>query len=318
MESFSTYGVPTSRKVSFWNELSSETFAAMEVAPRDAQAFDGALTRAPLGSFTLMEVHSAAVRIRRTRSHIARATESSLLLLAPLQRSMQLSVANGPTVTVATGEFCLLDHARPYEVVHGDHTRTLCVDIPRRLFEAEGVDGDRLAGRLMRADSASTRLLLAVLRAIGAEFQAGSAAAFNAATASGLWNLILAAYAPAAQSMNSHGRAARARAIHVDIESNIGDPRLCPAEVAARCGFSERYLRAVLRAQGETFCEYLLRRRLERCARMLLDPAWARRSVTEIAFHSGFSDASHFGRAFKARYGLAPRDFRRSARRNIP
>jgi len=70
----------------------------------------------------------------------------------------------------------------------------------------------------------------------------------------------------------------------------------------------------VLRAAGEPFSEYLLRRRLEQCARLLRDAAWDGRTVTEIAFYSGFSDASHFGRVFKARFGLAPRDYRRSSR----
>jgi len=309
MESFSTYGVPASRKVSFWNELSSETFAAMEIAPRDSCAFDGELTRASLGSLTLMDVHSAAVRIRRTRSHIARATESSLLLLAPLRRSMQLRIENGPDTTVRAGELCLIDHGRPYEVVHGDDTRTLCVDIPKRLFENEAMDADRFTGRLMRAESCNLRVLITVLRAIGAEIHPRSMTVFNPATAAGLWNLILAAYEPAVDSTSA--REARIRAVRAEIDARLSDPGLRPADVAIRCGFSERYLRTVLRGTGESFSGYLLRRRLEHCERLLRDPAWASRSITEIAFRSGFSDTTHFGRAFKARYGLTPRDFRR-------
>jgi AraC-like DNA-binding protein len=313
MESFSTHGLPVSRKVSFWNEVSSETFAAMEVAPRDAHAFDGQLSRVALGSLTLMDVRSAAVRIRRTRAHIARAAEASWLLLAPLQRSLQISISHCPVVTVASGEFCLIDHAEPYEVTHGDATRALCVGIPRRLLDANPIHTERLAGCVMRADSTSARLLIAVLHALGLEFKPGAAATFAPETAQGLWNLILAAYSPAADASGAQGLAARARDVRADIDANLGDPRLRPADVAARCGFSERYLRTVLQSSGESFSEYLLRRRLEQCARLLRDPAWAARTVTEIAFHSGFSDATHFGRAFKTRYGLAPRDFRRGS-----
>ncbi|HVO48926.1 MAG TPA: helix-turn-helix domain-containing protein [Steroidobacteraceae bacterium] len=311
MESFSTYSVPVSRKVSFWNELSSETFAAMEIAPHDSRAFDGELTRAALGSLTLMDVQSAAVRIRRTRSHIARATQSSLLLLAPLRRSMQLSIENGPATTVRDGELCLLDHGRPYEVVHGDDTRTLCVDIPKRLFENEAMDCDRFTGRLLRADSCNARVLISLLRAIGLEFHPRSTTVFNPATAAGLWNLILAAYEPAVDCTSA--REARVRIVRAEIDARLSDPGLKPADVATRCGFSERYLRTVLRGTGESFSAYLLRRRLEHCARLLRDPAWDLRSITEIAFRSGFSDATHFGRAFKARYGRTPRDFRRAA-----
>jgi hypothetical protein len=35
METYSTRGLPASRKLSYWNQISSETFAAMEVRARD-------------------------------------------------------------------------------------------------------------------------------------------------------------------------------------------------------------------------------------------------------------------------------------------
>lgn len=314
MESFSTHDVPASRKVSFWNEISSDTFGAMEVAPRDARSFDGQLSRVNIGYLTLMDVHSSAARVLRTRAHIARTTDASLLLLASLHRAFQLVVDNGPPMTVASGEFCVIDYARPYEIAHGDGIRVLCVEIPKRLVTAQVDQCERLTGRLMRADNPSARLLMTLLRAIGAEFRAESGASFGPETAQGLWNLILAAYAPDSDRIGRHGPVARAHAIRADIDANLNDPGLCPADVAARCGFSERYLRMALRSAGEPFSEYLLRRRLELCARLLRDPAWSGRTVTEIALYSGFSDPTHFGRCFKARYDITPRDYRRSTR----
>jgi AraC-like DNA-binding protein len=58
---------------------------------------------------------------------------------------------------------------------------------------------------------------------------------------------------------------------------------------------------------------YLNERRLERCRSALEDAAQSHRSIGEIAFKWGFSDLSHFGRRFKARYGLSPSDYRRQA-----
>ena len=55
-------------------------------------------------------------------------------------------------------------------------------------------------------------------------------------------------------------------------------------------------------------------RRLARCRRALEDPSQAHRTVSEIAYGWGFSDMTHFGRKFKAAYGLLPRDYRGSAR----
>ena len=38
-------------------------------------------------------------------------------------------------------------------------------------------------------------------------------------------------------------------------------------------------------------------------------------SVTDVCHASGFSDLSHFERAFKGRYGMSPSAWRREARR---
>jgi AraC family transcriptional regulator, positive regulator of tynA and feaB len=58
----------------------------------------------------------------------------------------------------------------------------------------------------------------------------------------------------------------------------------------------------------------VLRRRLERYAQLLADGSWCNRTITEIAFQAGFSNVTYFGQAFKARYGMTPRDYRARSR----
>jgi AraC-like DNA-binding protein len=50
-------------------------------------------------------------------------------------------------------------------------------------------------------------------------------------------------------------------------------------------------------------------RRLERAQRDLGDPARAHWTIAEIARHHGLRDPSYFARAFRTRYGIAPRRF---------
>jgi len=98
------------------------------------------------------------------------------------------------------------------------------------------------------------------------------------------------------------------------IEDHLEDPRLTPSSVAGALKMSPRYLHQVFN-EGETIARYILRRRLEECARALKDPAQAGRTVTEIAFQHGFNDASHFSRAFRERYDETPREYRQRAGR---
>lgn len=80
-------------------------------------------------------------------------------------------------------------------------------------------------------------------------------------------------------------------------------------EAAGACGLSASHLsRLFHRSTGMTFQEYVTRFRLERACEML---ATTNKSVTTIAFDSGFQSISQFHRSFRAVYSERPLDFRR-------
>ncbi len=294
MESFSTRGLPAARKLTFWNEIASDTFAAMEVRANDARQFDGTLQRERLGPLTVMSVCSSAVRIRHTREHIARMPAPSYLLLAPLQREMELRPGGTGPVRVRAGEFCLIDHARTYELTHGDSVRTLCIDIPRERLEGHVPDARHWVGRLMTPDSTSSKVLLAVLRTLGDQMGPTGSMGLSSAFGESVLSVIAATYSSCTEGMSARGRGARARAFRAYIDSRLADPDLKPAEVASHAGVSERYVRAVLAAEGESFSSYVLRERLQRCAQVLADAAARGRTITEIAFQMGFGNVTYF------------------------
>lgn len=99
--------------------------------------------------------------------------------------------------------------------------------------------------------------------------------------------------------------------IYRTIERWLDDPDLTPARVAQAEGISERYLQNLFEGTGDNFTHYLRQRRLHRTQAELANPANASQSVSEIAFRCGFNDAAHFSRAFRERFGLSPREFRR-------
>jgi AraC-like DNA-binding protein len=102
------------------------------------------------------------------------------------------------------------------------------------------------------------------------------------------------------------------------IERLLIEPGLKPERVAAETGISVRYANALLSEENSSIERYIAERRLERCRSALEDSAQAHRSIGEIAFKWGFSDLSHFGRRFKARYGLTPTDYKRQAAQVAP
>ena len=81
--------------------------------------------------------------------------------------------------------------------------------------------------------------------------------------------------------------------------------------VAEACKMTPRYLHHLFSSESETVARYILRRRLEECSRALTLPSQRGRTVTSIAFDYGFNSPTHFGRVFRARYGITPREYRR-------
>ena len=102
----------------------------------------------------------------------------------------------------------------------------------------------------------------------------------------------------------------RAR-IRAFIHRNLADPDLTIERIADRMQCTKRYLHKVFSDEGETLNHYIWSQRLELCRNHLSRPDLAEKSITEIAFACGFSNAAHFSRSFRARFGQAPRDFRR-------
>jgi len=116
----------------------------------------------------------------------------------------------------------------------------------------------------------------------------------------------------------SLGGAAGARASHLHrirqtIETLLADPDLTLTKVAQEDGVSPRYLQKLFASAQESFSHYLLARRLERCRSDLTSPLCAQLSISQICYRWGFNSSAHFSRAFKDRFGVSPRDYRRSA-----
>jgi AraC family transcriptional regulator len=82
--------------------------------------------------------------------------------------------------------------------------------------------------------------------------------------------------------------------------------------VASEAGLSPfHFLRLFTGALGVTPHQYLVRARLRRAARLLVDPE---RPITDVALDVGFSDLSNFIRTFRRAAGVSPGTFRRLAR----
>jgi AraC-like DNA-binding protein len=89
----------------------------------------------------------------------------------------------------------------------------------------------------------------------------------------------------------------------------LADPGLSVSRIASELNMSASALTRALKAAGMSPMRYAWSLRLEQAARLLGDTAKDNVRAKEVAYRCGFSDAAHFSRVFKARYGASPREF---------
>jgi AraC-like DNA-binding protein len=110
-------------------------------------------------------------------------------------------------------------------------------------------------------------------------------------------------------------RAVRLHAIKSDILENLRQLSFSIHGVASRHGITVNYVRQLFAAEGITFTEFVLQKRLAAADLMLRDPRYADRNISAIAFEAGFGDVSYFNRIFRRRFGVKPADARAKAQR---
>ncbi|NBC37432.1 helix-turn-helix domain-containing protein [Novosphingobium sp. FSY-8] len=97
------------------------------------------------------------------------------------------------------------------------------------------------------------------------------------------------------------------------IDRHLADFDLGVESIARAFGFSKRTIHKLFEGEAQTVARLIWDRRLEACRSDMTDPALAGRSLTEIAHMWAFADSQHFSRAFKARFGQTPREYRQHA-----
>jgi AraC-like DNA-binding protein len=312
LETFSTAELPPHRRIEYWNDLTGDAFTPLVTDPVDRRAFAGRLTRTQVGAIRLAEARSEPAIVRHSRQHVARTRDASFMLCLQLD-GVSVNRQQGREAVLRYGDFHLLDSSRPYEVSFQQFNRMLVLSVPhpelaRRMPNPESVVGIAMSGR-----SGVSGLLSSLLCNFWQQRRTGDETFLSPRFSEAILDLVASAYAciAAAAPDGSSIAIARREQIRSYIETHLHDPALTPGSVAAAVHLSPRRLHQLFEADGETVGAYILRRRLEECARAMSDAAQRSRTVTEIAFLHGFNNASHFGRVFRERYQTTPSDYRR-------
>lgn len=101
-------------------------------------------------------------------------------------------------------------------------------------------------------------------------------------------------------------RGGRLAAIKADIEIRLERRELSIDLIAGLYGVTPRAIQKAFGAEGRTFSDYVLERRLERAWLKLMSAEDDAITISGVAFEVGFGDLSYFNRSFRKRFGCSP------------
>jgi AraC-like DNA-binding protein len=218
----------------------------------------------------------------------------------------------GYTCVLSQGDLVLINHAAPHVIEFLTSGSWVMLGVSPVDLRAYIPSCEHLCGRPLRSREGISQGTGELLQSIVAQLEIGIEPEFKGRIARNLLDTLATAFAIVLDrdidgSPIICDRNARVR---LYIERNLRDPELKPSSIARNLRLSPRYMRLIFSASKETVSAYILRRRLEECARDLADPALAGVSITEVAFSWGFNSGPHFARSFRNRFDCSPREFR--------
>lgn len=308
MATWSTDAVTAGERFSFWREVVCQTVLNVATeAPRDR--FQARIFGQSFGALRIAAFDSTSHEIVRSPHHTARFPEDNYLI--SLQRQGQSWIMqDGDAFPLDPGEIGIVDGQRPFRIAFPAPVSRVIAVIPRKTLDMRApwlrkAPLRKIAMNAPYADLTRRHLLQLATNSHSLNESEANLLAENVCN-------LLALAGTRDIPVNALRPEVQLEALLLFCRQNLSDPDLSPHMAAARFRISVRTLHTRFARVGETFGRWLLENRLEACGKALRDPNQRAASVSEVAYRWGFNDLSHFHKAFRARFGMTPREWRNS------
>ena len=299
-------------RLGFWSEAVFTNIAGLRSESFGDPAFNGRIIATMAGYLKLVRIEASSHRVVRTPELAQSSTEGHLKVVAQLDGRACFQ-QGASEVWLSPGEWSVYDTSRAYTVTNPVSVDQLIVMIPKsRLPEAlryESCVVHHLSGR-----SGVGRLAWDTMLSLYQELPSMSRQAADG-MADVLTELVHLSLLDL-QGKNSHlsQREALRDRIVGHISRHLSDPRLNVDAIAAALNCSRRHLYNAFPKEKGGIAGYILKERLALACCALNDPRNARRTLTDVAYESGFSRSSHMTQVFRSQLGMTPGEYRQHPR----
>lgn len=272
-------------------------------APSEEARFSLSTRTYAMPQAILMRCKGTAFIMTRGPALIAHGADQ-LLILLQLEGSVETDYG-GRRARREAGDIEIVDYARPLHSAATDYENLMIVlareSVPAALLSIEP------HGLAFPRGSGAARLISAAMQAFYAQADHLTVSEAEAAIEGVIALTTACARAKLAGEELDHTKSRRRAALDY-IGAHLGNAQLGPDEIAEAANVSRASLYRLLAAEGGIRA-VLSKRRLDEALRLMLADKKDERSLADVAKRCGFGGASQFSRAFRARFGLPPRQY---------
>ncbi len=306
----STEGVDLAARSRHWHDTIARAYFPLDLTFRRPDAFNGSLTSWQLGQVSLTRLTSDSLLYRRLPRHFREPGPEEFLVTIPTRSEVRFAQC-GKEIRANPGAYFIERSHEPYEFSHDDPADLWVMKISVEMMAGRIRAPDRFCSLEFDATNGASGFFIDMLQLVPGRYDSmtDETRATVGRQLADLLSLAMQADDRVMQSNVSSVRAAHLARIEGFVRRHLDLPDLGPESVAAGCGISVRYLHEILRDTNTTLGAWIRDMRLQAAQEDLANPA-DRRSIGEIAWARGFTDQAQFSRAFRARFGMTPREMR--------
>jgi len=307
----STCGIPTGEEFDYWRDVVCRGLGDFDYELVGGGRFEAELRGFSFSGLSLSRISGSPHKVLRSKASISR-MESDAFVFNFVLAGKLIAEQDGRTTSLVAGEGTICDPQRPYSLHAEGPIEIVGIRLPRQSLSSALGGLQRLTATNLGEASALCPLVLNYLMHLAERAPLLSSATIRRISQN-FTELMAAMLGEIAQTDAiplSEYRGMVLMRVKDIVERNIGNAELTPSLVAGELKLSPRYINQLLGAEGTSLSRYIWRRRLERTAEDLRDPALRGQSISRIALNNGFNDLSHFSKAFRQRFELCPRAYR--------
>ncbi|HEY0846042.1 MAG TPA: helix-turn-helix domain-containing protein [Noviherbaspirillum sp.] len=253
-------------------------------------------------------VDTAPAMFSRTRSASRRSELGAFKIMWQLNGQSSIQ-QGGREAMLVPGTWAVYDSTRPYSVNAIDsHSRFVVLFLPQSEAYAWGPAIPHLLGKALSGKGTAEVALSAIGRLLDDQFSLDSDG--QMVVQDSVVSLLAAAMRQTGDSdalaQNRSVNGGKLEQIREYILAHIAETSLSAERIAQAFSMSRRSLYYLFDGMGQTPHAYILGMRLDAVRKILGDPRETGRTITELAYDYGFSDAAHLSRAFHDRFGMSP------------